>query len=118
MNIFQCILSVAAASAATVATAAELPFRDGEKIAFLGDSITELGTKNPLGYVNLVMDGLAAAGLEVTAAPAGKSCCSGIGSHGSSRRKIRAYLQKYARKSEPGRDQQKAGLDVPLLRRQ
>ena len=73
MNIFQCILSVAAASAATVATAAELPFRDGEKIAFLGDSITELGTKNPLGYVNLVMDGLAAAGLEVTAAPAGKS---------------------------------------------
>ncbi len=69
--------SIFAAALATISSttlcAVDFPFRDGDKIAFLGDSITELGTKNPLGYVNLVMDGLREAGLEVTAVPAGVS---------------------------------------------
>lgn len=55
------------------AFAAELPFKTGEKIAFLGDSITQMGTKNKLGYVNLVMDGIKAAGIDATAVPAGIS---------------------------------------------
>lgn len=55
------------------AIAAELPFKSGDKIAFLGDSITNLGAKNKLGYVNLVMDGLKASGIEATMIPAGVS---------------------------------------------
>ena len=31
-----------------------LPFRNGDRIAFLGDSITQLGTDDPAGWVNTV----------------------------------------------------------------
>ena len=37
--------------------------RDGDTVAFLGDSITRLGA-NPGGYINLVMKGLAVAGVK------------------------------------------------------
>lgn len=50
-----------------------IPFASGDKIAFLGDSITELGTKNETGYVNLVMAGLAAKGVKAELVPAGVS---------------------------------------------
>lgn len=69
--------SLFAAALATISgvalNAIDFPFKDGDRIAFLGDSITQLGVQNPLGYVNLVMDGLREAGLEVTAIPAGVS---------------------------------------------
>ena len=57
--------------------------KDGEKIAFLGDSITWLGwvpgnnrehgitADSRAGYVKLVIEGLAAAGVKATAIPAG-----------------------------------------------
>ena len=35
---------------------AEIAVKDGEKIAFLGDSITLLGSRFESGYVNLVID--------------------------------------------------------------
>jgi len=44
-------------------TASAVLVKDGEKIAFLGDSITELGNW-PAGYVNLVMEGLRRAGVK------------------------------------------------------
>jgi len=47
--------------------------KDSEKIAFLGDSITQQGFVNPSGYVNLVISGLGACGLKVTPIPAGIS---------------------------------------------
>lgn len=47
--------------------------RDGETIAFLGDSITEGGWKNQRGYVRLVLSGLAANGIKTEAVPAGIS---------------------------------------------
>ena len=51
---------------------AQVVIRDGDSIAFLGDSITYLGNKEkPNGYVNLVIEGLTEAGIEVTAIPAG-----------------------------------------------
>jgi len=54
------------------ATAA-IAVKDGEKIAFLGDSITQGGWSNPAGYVKLVMAGLAANGVKAEAVPAGIS---------------------------------------------
>ena len=46
--------------------------KTGEKIAFLGDSITQFGDR-PDGYVQLVMDGLKRAGVNAVAIPAGIS---------------------------------------------
>jgi lysophospholipase L1-like esterase len=46
---------------------------EGQKLAFLGDSITEQGWGKPTGYVKLVVSGLAACGITVTPVPAGIS---------------------------------------------
>jgi lysophospholipase L1-like esterase len=53
--------------------AAEILVKSGEKIAFLGDSITQGGWNQPTGYVRLVMEGLKANGVEAEAVPAGIS---------------------------------------------
>ena len=55
------------------AAEAEIAVKSGEKIAFLGDSITEGGWGNPVGYVRLVMLGLEANGVKAEAVPAGIS---------------------------------------------
>ena len=55
------------------AFAQNIAVKSGEKIAFLGDSITANGSSKPLGYVNLVMAGLAANGVKAQAFPAGIS---------------------------------------------
>jgi lysophospholipase L1-like esterase len=47
--------------------------KDGQKIAFLGDSITEFGVHWPSGYVRLVISGLEANGIKAIAIPAGIS---------------------------------------------
>ncbi|MFZ2278013.1 MAG: GDSL-type esterase/lipase family protein [Prosthecobacter sp.] len=50
---------------------AEIAVKSGEKIAFLGDSITAGGWGNPAGYVRLVISGLEANGVKAEAIPAG-----------------------------------------------
>lgn len=52
---------------------AEIVVKSGEKIAFLGDSITQAGWGQSAGYVRLVMEGLKANGVEAVAVPAGIS---------------------------------------------
>jgi lysophospholipase L1-like esterase len=52
---------------------AEIAVKSGEKIAFLGDSITAGGWSNPAGYVRLVIAGLEANGVKAEAVPAGIS---------------------------------------------
>jgi len=52
--------------------AAEVAVKSGEKIAFMGDSITQAGAR-PGGYVRLVISGLEANGIKTTAIPAGIS---------------------------------------------
>jgi len=47
--------------------------KDGDRIAFLGDSITQFGNGNEGGYVNLVMRGLAQCGVKAEKIPAGVS---------------------------------------------
>jgi lysophospholipase L1-like esterase len=52
---------------------AEIPIKSGEKLAFLGDSITAGGKSNPGGYVNLVGSGLATNGVKIDIIGAGIS---------------------------------------------
>ena len=65
----------AAVFACSMLAASELLVKDGDKIAFLGDSITAQGNGNKTsGYVHLVMEGLKAQGLkDISAVPAGVS---------------------------------------------
>ena len=51
----------------------EVIVKNGEKIAFMGDSITQFGNAQDGGYVNLVIDGLARAGVKAEKIPAGVS---------------------------------------------
>ncbi len=52
---------------------AEIPIKTGDKVAFLGDSITEAGQGSPGGYVQLVGTGLAANGVKIEIIGAGIS---------------------------------------------
>lgn len=69
------ILSTLLAAAVLIPhwAAAEILVKSGEKIAFLGDSITAEGWGKPAGYVRLVIAGLKANGVEAEAVPAGIS---------------------------------------------
>jgi len=54
--------------------AGELVIKDGDSIAFMGDSLTQLGnSQKPNGYVNLVIEGLKQAGVNAVPIPAGVS---------------------------------------------
>ena len=57
---------------ANAVQAAEIAVKDGQKIAFMGDSITQAGA-GPKGYVTLVMRGLEANGVKAISIPAGIS---------------------------------------------
>lgn len=64
---------VSAAIGAPFCARSEIAVKSGEKIAFLGDSITQGGWSNPAGYVKLVIAGLAANGVQAEPVPAGIS---------------------------------------------
>ncbi|HEY3331721.1 MAG TPA: GDSL-type esterase/lipase family protein [Capsulimonadaceae bacterium] len=59
--------------AAPHANADGIVIKSGQKLAFLGDSITQFGWGDAKGYVHLVVDTLAANGVTVTPVPAGIS---------------------------------------------
>ena len=63
----------AAVCALAVCAFGEIMVKDGDTLAFLGDSITQFGQQNPDGYVNLVIRGLAAEGVKVKPVKAGIS---------------------------------------------
>ena len=65
------VFAVACAMAAC--TFGEILVKDGDTLAFLGDSITQYGQGNPEGYVNLVIRGLAMEGVNVKPVKAGIS---------------------------------------------
>ena len=67
------ILLAALFSAAASLLHAEIPVKAGDKVAFLGDSITQQGNGGPGGYVQLVGSGLAANGVKVEIIGAGIS---------------------------------------------
>ena len=69
---FLAILAGLWVAAGAQAALPEIAIRSGDKLAFLGDSITAMGT-GPSGYCTLVVAGLKANGIEVALIPAGHS---------------------------------------------
>jgi lysophospholipase L1-like esterase len=59
--------------AASLMAQAEIPVKPGDKVAFLGDSITQAGQRSPAGYVQMVGSGLAANGVNIEIIGAGIS---------------------------------------------
>ncbi len=68
---------IASIAVAASAVFAEPIIKDGETLAFLGDSITQFGKDTPSGYVRLVVSGLAANDINV------KPIFAGISGHKS-----------------------------------
>jgi lysophospholipase L1-like esterase len=66
------MMAAAALMTGSTLMAGEIAVKEGQKIAFMGDSITQAGA-GPKGYVTLVIKGLEAAGAKTTAIPAGIS---------------------------------------------
>ena len=73
-------------------TAAEIPVKSGDKIAFLGDSITAGGMNGSNGYCRLVIRGIAANG--ITAEPIG----AGVSGHKSNQMLARLDKDVLAKK--------------------
>jgi hypothetical protein len=71
------VLTAATLISSTFATA-EIAVKSGEKIAFLGDSITQGGWSNPAGYVQLVIAGLEANGIKAEPSPQASAVISRI----------------------------------------
>ena len=72
MKIRTLVTSSLALILATCLAVGEVVIKDGDSIAFLGDSLTQLGNLHkPNGYVNLVIEGLKTAGVNATPIPAG-----------------------------------------------
>jgi lysophospholipase L1-like esterase len=67
--------------------------KSGQKVAFMGDSITQFGWTHPDGYVNLVVSGLAGVGVQIEPIPAGVS--------GNTSRDMLARLQKSVLDKKP-----------------
>ena len=64
-------IALAAAMVAATTTFGELIVKDGDTLAFLGDSITQHGQERADGYVNLVIRSLACEGVRVKPVKAG-----------------------------------------------
>ena len=77
----------------TPATHGGLLVKSEQKVAFMGDSITAFGWSHPYGYVNLVVRGLANAGVQIVPVPAG------VG--GNTSRDMLARLQKSVLDEKP-----------------
>ena len=71
MSVKFCASAVCAVMFAAVCSAAPV-VKNNDKIAFLGDSITQAGNLG-VGYINLVISGLSSAGVSAAKIPAGVS---------------------------------------------
>jgi lysophospholipase L1-like esterase len=67
-------MALALVAAGTVnCLAGEIIVKSGDKLAFMGDSITQFGANTPGGYVKLVISGLDANGIKIEPVFAGRS---------------------------------------------
>jgi lysophospholipase L1-like esterase len=73
MRILPALITSVLVACSPLLHAGQILVKNGETIAFLGDSITASGAASPSGYVRLVASGLAAHGIEITVIPAGVS---------------------------------------------
>ncbi|MCX6925086.1 MAG: GDSL-type esterase/lipase family protein [Verrucomicrobia bacterium] len=68
------LMTAALATSLAASALAQAPVvKSGDSIAFMGDSITQGGWENPVGYVRLVMSALDSNDIKATAVPAGIS---------------------------------------------
>jgi lysophospholipase L1-like esterase len=67
------LIATAALLVLPLLASADIAVKSGEKVAFLGDSITQGGWSSAKGYVKLVAAGLKANGVETEVVPAGIS---------------------------------------------
>lgn len=67
------LFAALAFASATALPAADIAIKSGQKLAFLGDSITAAGWGNPGGYSKLVIAGFAANGMKIEGIGAGIS---------------------------------------------
>ena len=70
---FKKMLTVAGCLLLAGSLTAQIEVKSGDRIAFLGDSITAQGNSAQAGYVNLVMTGLKVNGIQAVKIPAGIS---------------------------------------------
>jgi lysophospholipase L1-like esterase len=66
-------LALALVAASAIARGGDILVRDGQSVAFLGDSITAAGWDSPTGYVKLIASGLQTNGVKIVPIPAGVS---------------------------------------------
>lgn len=76
------------------AARADICIKNGDTVAFMGDSITAQGNSNPVGYVNLVMKGLELFGVKEA-----KKLPAGISGHKSTQ--MRARLENDVLSKKP-----------------
>ena len=67
------LMTICCAMFFTFALNAKVIIKNGDAIAFMGDSITQQGSTSAAGYVNLVIKGLEVAGVTAKKIPAGVS---------------------------------------------
>jgi lysophospholipase L1-like esterase len=72
LNLFRFIPCLFAITTAGGQAGEGIKIQNGQKIAFMGDSITAFGWGSPGGYVKLTVDALAKAGIKVEPIPAGQ----------------------------------------------
>lgn len=92
MNI-KILTSLFILSAVSLPVQADILVKDGETVAFMGDSITQAGAKNSSGYVQRIDAGLAANGIQI------KRIDAGISGHKSNQMLER--LQKHVLDKDP-----------------
>ena len=73
MQLPRSLAVLAALLASSHLVQAQIPVKPGDKVAFLGDSITEAGQGSPGGYVQLIGTALAAQGVKIEIVGAGVS---------------------------------------------
>jgi len=71
MRLFHYPLGLLAVVTLSTSALADLRVKNGDKVAFVGDSITQQGWESPTGYIHLVVAGLAANGVTIKPVPAG-----------------------------------------------
>ncbi len=80
--LFVCIVAAAGA------LSAEICVKNGDAVAFMGDSITQQGNGSPAGYVNLVIKGLELCGVNAKKIPAGISGHKAVQMHARLKRDV------------------------------
>ena len=93
MRILNLLIAAAVLVLSSLQSRAEPLVKNGESIAFLGDSITQFGADQDGGYVRLVESGLADQGVSITVIPAGWS--------GNTSRDMLGRLDKHVLSKKP-----------------